>query len=337
MRDPTLDPPTRGIAAASGVRTRLPPRSRGGLLPSGLAPGGALACVLLLAGCGDLPRPFEGQPGATAMRLSHPPPPRLDVVLPGDSLLSDQGSSVWAVMTRNALVSREIPAVLGPPRRADWRLALSAHMSGGQVVPTYTVLSPKGEPRGSTEGAPVPVSAWAAGSPDTLRREVDASTGRITDLLGAIDAAIAQSDPNSLVNRPARVFFQGVTGAPGDGDRSLAQQMRRQLPEHGDVVQDAATGADFALRGTVRLQPDPHGTERVEITWIVLDAQGREIGRVAQLNDVPKGSLDVYWGDVALVVAQQAGGGVHDVIVNASGRRKDAAPPAKPARPKPAV
>jgi hypothetical protein len=39
-----------------------------------------------------------------------------------------------------------------------------------------------------------------------------------------------------------------------------------------------------------------------------------------QLNQVPAGSLNGLWGDVALVVAQEAAGGVHDVIVQQSGR-----------------
>lgn len=291
-----------------------------------------LAALLLLAGCGDLPHPFQGQPGALAMRLSRPPPARLDIAAPGESLLSDQGASVWAVMTRNALVAREIPAITGPVRKADWRLALSASVRGNQVVPTYTVVNPDGQPQGSTDGTPVPVAAWAAGSPDMLRQEVAASSDRIITLLGNIQAAIAQSDPNSLVNRPARIYFTGVTGAPGDGNRTLAAQIRRQIPDAGDLVQDSPAGADFALRATVHTQTDPHGTERVEITWILSDDQGREAGRVAQLNDVPTGSLDQYWGDVALVVAQQAAGGIHDVITNASGRRRTGAAAGAPAK-----
>ncbi len=285
-----------------------------------------LAALALLAGCGDLPRPFQGQPGALAMRLSHPPPARLDIAVPADSLLSDQGAGVWAVMTRNVLVAREIPAITGPVRKADWRLSLSARLRGAQVVPTYTVVNPQGQPQGSVDGTPVPASDWAAGSPAMLRDEAAGSGERIVTLLGNIQAVIAQSDPNSLVNRPARVYFTGVTGAPGDGNRALATQMRRQLPDAGDLVQDSAIGADFVLHATVKTQPDPHGTERVEITWILADAQGRETGRVAQLNDVPTGSLDQYWADVALVVAQQAATGIHDVITNASGRRHPGAP-----------
>ena len=43
-------------------------------------------------------------------------------------------------------------------------------------------------------------------------------------------------------------------------------------------------------------------------------------GKVVQLNDIPAGSLDHYWADVAVVVATEAAGGVNDVINRQSGR-----------------
>ena len=49
-------------------------------------------------------------------------------------------------------------------------------------------------------------------------------------------------------------------------------------------------------------------------------ANGDERGKVVQLNDIPAGSLDHYWGDVAVVVATEAAGGVNDVILRQSGR-----------------
>jgi hypothetical protein len=64
--------------------------------------------------------------------------------------------------------------------------------------------------------------------------------------------------------------------------------------------------------------------ERVEIQWIIKDAKGNERGRVVQLNVIPAGSLDHYWGDVASVVATEASGGVNDVL------KKQTAPPPPP-------
>ena len=61
-------------------------------------------------------------------------------------------------------------------------------------------------------------------------------------------------------------------------------------------------------------------TTRVEIQWIVTDNHGQENGRVVQINEVPIGSLDQYWGDVAVAVATEAAGGVAEVVTNAIGR-----------------
>ena len=57
----------------------------------------------------------------------------------------------------------------------------------------------------------------------------------------------------------------------------------------------------------------------MEIQWIVKTAAGDERGRVVQLNEIPAGTLDHYWGDVAVVVATEASNGVNDVIRRQSG------------------
>ena len=62
--------------------------------------------------------------------------------------------------------------------------------------------------------------------------------------------------------------------------------------------------------------PAPGNAQRIEVDWLVLDANGKEAGRVVQLNEVPKGMLSLAWGDVAYVVAAEAAGGVKDVIAN---------------------
>jgi len=94
-------------------------------------------------------------------------------------------------------------------------------------------------------------------------------------------------------------------------------------------VRDSAADADFTVQGDVKAVPGAGGSERIEIRWIVSDMHGRELGQVVQLNEVAQGSLDRYWGDVALAVAQEAAGGIRDVIVNQLGTKPN--PAAKPA------
>ena len=281
----------------------------------------------LLAGCGDLPMPFKDRPGATALRLAAPPPVRLVIPAPGKALLADDGAALWARDMAAALDDQEVPAEAIRPSRGDWSLVMSATMSGNGVVPSYTVLTPRGAVKGETSGKPVPASAWADADPATLKQVADDAAPDIAAMLTGIQAAIRQADPNSLMHRPARIWFTGVTGAPGDGDRALASAIRVQLRSLGDIVANDPAGADFTLTGTVGIASPKDGRQVVELDWRVLDQHGREAGKVSQLNAVPAHSLDFSWDEVAQAAGVEAASGVHQVIVNNSGRNDKPLPP----------
>lgn len=273
-----------------------------------------LVLLVALAGCGGLPRPFEGYSGATALRLAEPPPARLVVPVPRAIFLPPGPSADLARVLAENLLDAEVPAYTGIPKRGDWQLLIEADHRGPDVVPTYRVIDPSGEQRGITEGLPVPTELWVGSPP--LRRISGEATPRVVSLLSRIEAARRQSDPNSLQNRAPRLFLTSVTGAPGDGNTALTKLMKAELVKIGQDMQEDAKGADFTLTATVSVVPAGGGKQRVEIQWIVTDAKGSEAGRVVQLNEIQAGLLDRYWGDIALVVAEEAAGGVKDVIVN---------------------
>jgi hypothetical protein len=275
-----------------------------------------LLLLLLLASCGDLPEPFLGNPGATARLLAQPPAPRLAVPPPGNALLPDDASRRYADSLAAGLQAVEVPAFADRVRPNDWQLVASAEQRDGNVVPLFHVLNPKGEDKGQAEGTPVPTRFWAAASADTLAQTARDAAPRISNLLTGIQHA----DPNSLFNRVAKIQVAAVTGAPGDGNISLTRQMKAQLAALGPVVQDDATGVDFIVQGNVRMVPIPGNQQRVEIQWSVKVPSGDERGKVVQLNEIPAGSLDHYWAEVAVVVAKEAAGGVNDVLARQSGR-----------------
>ena len=287
-----------------------------------------LLAVLFLAGCGALPQPFFGNPGRDGLRLASPPPSRLAVPTPAQSLLDDAGSDAWADATAATLADIALPASHTKPHPGDWTLDLSATVKGDTVTPSYSVLDSRGASQGSTSGPPVPAQLWSQNDKATLRTAAEQAAPGIDALLTRIEAARLHDDPNSLQNRPAKVYLSGVTGAPGDGDRSLAAQMQTKLAALGVVVQDTADGADYKLRCEVHTAPEPAGQLRVELQWVVDDARG-ERGRVVQLNEVKADLVDRYWGDVAVAAAEQAAGGVKEVLFNAAGPRGPAASPAK--------
>jgi hypothetical protein len=270
--------------------------------------------LLALVGCGDLPEPFLGNPGATARILARPPTPRLTVPPPGNALLPDAASQALAADLAQALQAQEVPAVAAKAGSTEWRLIATAAQRDTMVVPEFTVLDPQGKDRGKTEGAAVPVATWASATPDTLQQSANEAAPKIAVLLTNIETAREMADPTSLYNRRAKVMVADVTGAPGDGDDSLTRQMRTRLALLGPEVQTAPVGADYTVRGQVKAVPIAGNQQRIEIQWLIRNAAGEDLGKVVQLNEIPAGTLDHYWGDVAVVVATEASGGVNDVI-----------------------
>lgn len=287
----------------------------------------SLLALLILSGCGALPQPFFGNPGRQGARLAEPPPGRLAVPVPSQSLLTEDGATVWAAAVAEALVQREVPAVSGSfPRGREWTLAMTAAVQGGNVVPHYAIQNPAGDVQGAADGPPVPARAWAGGDPATLKAAATAAAPGIAGLLDRMEAARMQADPTSLANRPARVFLAGVVGAPGDGNKSLADQIKLRMTQEGLVVQETPSGADYQVHGEVTSAPAPGGQLKLELLWLVNDARG-ERGKILQVNQVPQGQIVPFWGDVAVAAAQEAGTAVKRVITNALSN-KVAKPPA---------
>ncbi|HUA77194.1 MAG TPA: hypothetical protein VMA86_05950 [Acetobacteraceae bacterium] len=277
-----------------------------------------LLLPLALAACGDFPRPFQGNPGATALRLAVPPPPLLAVPAPPTALLADAASRNFASDVATALAARTVPAVAAPIRPGDWQLAINASLDKGRVVPRYTIIDPTRKTQGSVAGTPVPADEWADGNPATLKEAANADAPAIANLLTDIDARLKRSNPESLMNRQARVYFAGVVDAPYDGDPVLARALRADLPAVGVPLQASKEGADFSVLGRVKVTPAPTaGQVRVELQWVVSDASGRERGRVVQLNDVPLSTIDPSWAQVAPTITEQAASGLHDLIEKA--------------------
>jgi hypothetical protein len=305
------------------------------ILPTCLLLIWPLLLCLALSACGDLPQPFLHNPGATAQRLAQPPAPLLAVPPGTDTLLTDAGNKALADQLAQALQTIEVPAIVKTPDKADWHLVTKATDSGTMVQPEFTVIDPTGKVQGSAHGEPVPVADWASASPAILHQVASGAAPRISAMLTSIRIAREKADPNSLYNRTARVEVPDVTGAPGDGNQTLTAQMRARLAVLGPEVLTTPTDADFIVQGQVVMVPEAGHKERVEIQWIIKTGSGDERGRVVQLNEIPAGSLDHYWGDVAVVVASEASNGVNDVIKRQSDKEPTpgAAAPAAAANP----
>jgi hypothetical protein len=296
------------------------------------------AGALFLSGCLDVPHPFR-DPGRVGRSLAgNPPPARLAVPVPPTALLGDEAAREWSRDVAASLLDQAVPAMAQPSRPGDWWLRLGAVARGGQVIPTYSVMTPSGMVRSTDEGAAVSAAAWAAGDPATLRAVAAQAAPVIAVSLTGIQADQMDHDPASLKHRAARIFFAGVRGAPGDGDVALAQAFVASMRDAADVVQNTSRDADFTVSCVVTLNDGPAGStghpqQHLQLVWRVVDSAGKEAGAATQLHDIDAHSLDGHWGDVADAAAQEAAGGVRQVVARYSGRDNVPLPPPAVANP----
>lgn len=284
-----------------------------------------LGTLLLLAGCLDVPHPFASRGGPNAGLAHHALPARLDVPTPMASLLPEASARLWAKSTTTALLEQTIPAIAQPTRPGDWWLDMRAEQHGATVVPLYRIMTPQNTLRATQQGQPIPTARWAVADASLLAMVAQDAAPRIAAALTGIQAADMEKDPKSLKNRPARVYFTGVRGAPGDGDIALARAFAAAFRDSADTLQNSPDQADFTITATVRLTNGPVGTtghpqQHVEIVWSVHDKTGKEAGAATQLHDIPAHSLDGYWGDVATAAAQEAAAAARQIIDRYSGR-----------------
>ncbi|MCX5618408.1 hypothetical protein NQF86_06985 [Bombella sp. TMW 2.2543] len=303
------------------------------LLVSGL-------CVPLLGlgGCLDVYRPFAHNPGVQAQHLvrDNIPPVRLAVPVPvPEKAPWRAATAMWARDVVIALVGQSIPAVAKLPQPGDWWVRLGAvRAENGGIRPRYAIVGPDGKVRARGFGAVIDEEGWRNADPDALNTVALQMAPEIARELTEIQTRMMMDDPQSLMHRSARICFEGVKGAPGDGNKALGEAFYTMLPDGHNSVQTKAEGADYIVRTTVSVKPSPDAPppgegpqQQVTIVWHVMTPQGVEAGAATQVHDVPAHSLDGSWADVAGAAAQEAAEAVRTIITNYSGRsRKVPAP-----------
>lgn len=301
------------------------------------------ALVLLLAACGDIPRPFADRPAAEEQAaLRRPPPARILVPAPTQAGLTNDAAQRFAEALAESLREQELPATAAPTVRAgprDWRVATSFETGDNAVALSYALFDERGERIGTVRAPrPVPIAAWANADPQALAAAAADAAPAIAALTGRADTARRAAGPTAPARLPT-VAILPVTGAPGDGNTALTVAMREAVGRRGLILQEEPAGADYVIAGQVLTEPRPAGQVYVEIGWRV--TQGRqELGKVSQLNEVPARAISSRWGDVAFVVAEEASAGVRQVLDNAresqgraSAANERAAQPQRPGPP----
>lgn len=297
----------------------------------------AAAVLLVLGSCQPLPHPFaDDRPPASLLTVRDSAgvtigpiagvPKATAEKLRGAVATELQKHDIPASASTASVASYQLSGRIeeAPPAHGKARLTVYWRLqnAAGRVV---------GERQPYAEAAP---ADWNAGADGPIGELAAASADTLSPLLS--DEPLPH--PLATVAKEAegrvRLAFGKVEGAPGDGGTSLAGSISAVLKRHDiDIDIDPKSTGSLKLDAQVTMSPAPNepGKQHIKIVWRLHRADGSQVGTVAQENDVPKGSLDGAWGDVAYTVAVAAEGGILQLISRSGPPPKPpSAPAAKP-------
>lgn len=134
-----------------------------------------------------------------------------------------------------------------------------------------------------------------------------------TGTAAATGAAATSSSRTASTPKPSGVVVGSVSGAPGDGSRSLPSALKKKLRSGGVKVVNRGSNV-YTVRGTVKLTTAGSAKEKIRIDWRVLEPNGTTKGTVTQENTIPKGSLNGSWGAIADAAAGAAVPGIKRLV-----------------------
>ena len=307
-----------------------------------------LAVVVTVSACQPLPHPFaDDRPPASLLRVRDSA---------GISIAPIEGgppaaASKLGAAVASALVKHDIPASDRTTNLTSYllygRLEAQRPRSGQETVAAHWQLQDaSGRLVGErTTRLEAPVKTWETGADAVIARLAEASAAEIAPLLadepppgaeavaglaeapgGKAEAMAPRAETAAAKTNEAgrtRIAIRPLSGAPGDGAKSLANAIATVLKRQDlTVINDANAKADVILDGQVTVATVKPDKQHVKIVWHVRRADGVEVGTVGQENDVPKGMLDGPWGDVAYSVAIAGADGLMQVIARAGPERK---------------
>ncbi len=217
-----------------------------------------LALSAALAACGELPRPFvHDSDDSPALAAPIAMRPILVAEVPGQPGLAE------AMVA--ALGEQDIPASL--TGGGDRFLRLAGQASSGRILWTLS----------GADGKKVGETVQTLSKPGSYDQVAAASA----EVLGAIVRG-EDTGTGDLANRP-RVAVDDVTATGGLDGSLLKRSLILALQQKNIAVVEKAR---LHVGGGVRITPGMAGHDLVEVSWVVSDDQGKEIGRVNQGNSV---------------------------------------------------
>ena len=272
-----------------------------------------VALYLIVAACQPLPQPFA-HPEKEINPIVAPSEDFGGVtILPIAGLTYERGRSLSAAMTE-ALLSQGI--VAGPDSSNQRSKFLqgsvtqtAAEGARTRVTIIWDIFDGNGKFLGSRESVlSLPENYW-------LERERKLLQGLVKDV--AADIALLARGKNDQTTAKSR-FALHVGKVKGVSDKvtdPLVHAMEVALKKRNFRIADPLDGAGLVIAGAIELGPENTEPRSIRITWAVLDADGKELGKLTQQNAIPRQLLENNWNTLAIVIAENAAGGVGDLVV----------------------
>jgi hypothetical protein len=165
-------------------------------------------------------------------------------------------------------------------------------------------------PRGRSS-TPAVAAASSSGSSSTSAISPSAATTTRA-------ASTAASPSRAQAPKATGVLVQPVTGAPGDGQRSLTIALKKRLYAGGVKLANGTAVNVYMVKGIVKLSDASGGKQSIRIDWQVVDPTGKKLGTVSQQNTIPRGSLNGPWGAIADAAAGAAADGIIKLLPKTS-------------------
>ena len=313
-----------------------------------------LACLLLLAGCMTTPKPFEHDSGYD--EPFRPKRDKVEVAIATPANMPDRMAQRVAAALAIELQSYNIVASVQPAQaplgiagamstrdaefgtgieiEIEWYLLGKSRGVDGPAISKTVVqaddyaeasdkivsrIAQQAAPRIATlMGKPPVYEARAPGQVAAGANEPapgDTSPVQTTAATGTAPAAPSSATQNK--QRQIKVMVGSIEGAPSDGNRQLVGGMRRALGSSRIVVMDAPGADTFTVTAKVKLTPVDDRTGQLELSWVLKDPSGREVGKVDQANPVPLSAARGSWAGFGDIVAQAAVEGILDLLEQA--------------------
>lgn len=227
-------------------------------------------------------------------------------------VLLDQDQNEVAFLRQSVQGSRDAWAYGSPSMIKAIGEETAANLSpflGGPKLMIVEIVQQNQEPAEQIEIVETPIVAPSTVQTTSVPLELLLPAPPLPPPLKLPPAPVALS-AEDVAKRPFGLWIDEVTGAPGDGNRSLTYALIDMLAVMELPFARTPGIASHYIQGVVDVVALDATTEHVTIIWVVKGPGGEEIGRVTQRNDIARGTLHQAWRDTANFTAQ---GGVEGI------------------------